>query len=195
MVKIKKLGKKILMLVIMAAFLNLPLNVSSEKISEEIINKASSALVNLKLMIGDEKGNLKLNDNLTRCEFVTLVNRMMAYNTDNHYNDEYIPFTDVKEKHWAYSNIVTAVSYGLINGYTDNTFRPDNNVTFVEAQAVLLRALGYQNQITKSWPDGVIEKSTEINLNKNLDLDRNKQITRGEASVLIYNALTIDFFK
>ena len=83
----------------------------------------------------------------------------------------------------------------LFKGYTDNTVRPNDNVTFTEARAILIRALGYENTMSGKWPDNVINKAEELGLNRNLDLPKDKQITRGEASVLIYNSLTVDFKK
>jgi len=157
-------------------------------------NIASKALVNLKLLVGDAQGNLNLQSNVTRCEFVTLVNRMMAYDTDEKNNSSVsVPFKDINQKHWAYNNIKIALKYSLINGYTDNTMRPDNCVSFVEASAVVIRALGYENNIKKKWPEGIIDKSKELGLNKNLKIPEDKLLTRGEASVLIYNALTVSF--
>lgn len=191
----KQMLKKLIIIALALIITCLPLHAWSEHVPADMIDKSSRALVSLKLMIGDENGNLKLNDNLTRCEFVTLVNRMMGYDKEDYFKNADMPFSDVQENHWAYNNIKAAVSNGLINGYTDNTFRPDNKVTFVEAQAVILRALGYQSQITKAWPEGIIEKSLELNLGQYLSIDKDKQLTRGEASILIYNALTIDFYK
>lgn len=160
----------------------------------DIENIASKALVNLKLMMGDEQGNLNLKNNITRCEFITLVNRMMAYDTDKISDSSIIvPFKDISPKHWAYNNIITALKYSLLNGYTDNTVRPDNNISYTESKAVIIRALGYENSINKKWPEGIINKSKELGLDKNLKIPEDKLLTRGEASVLIYNALTVDF--
>lgn len=165
---------------------NVPTNANFEEI-------ASKALVNLKLMMGDEQGNLNLENNVTRCEFVTLVNRMMTYDVDD--SSLSVPFKDISPKHWAYNNIKTALKHSLINGYTDNTVRPDNYVSFVEANAVIIRALGYDSNINKKWPEGIIDKTRELGLDKNLKVPEDKLITRGEASVLIYNALTVNFIE
>lgn len=165
---------------------NVPTNANFEEI-------ASKALVNLKLMMGDEQGNLNLENNVTRCEFVTLVNRMMTYDVDD--SSLSVPFKDISPKHWAYNNIKTALKHSLINGYTDNTVRPDNYVSFVEANAVIIRALGYDSNINKKWPEGIIDKSKELGLDKNMKVPEDKLITRGEASVLIYNALTVNFIE
>jgi hypothetical protein len=158
----------------------------------------SKALVNLKILRGNEKGELNLQNEITRREMVVLVNRMMAY---EYYDDESnnksitIPFKDISQKDWAYDDIKIALKYSLIKGYTDNTLRPDNRISFVEASALILRALGYENTINKKWPEGILEMGKELGLDKNLDMPDDKILTRGEASILIYNALSIKFIE
>ena len=48
-----------------------------------------------------------------------------SYKTNNSFNDT--------SNHWASSYIETVKSKGIINGYSDNTFKPDNKVTRAEA--------------------------------------------------------------
>ena len=38
-------------------------------------------------------------------------------------------FTDVKTDHWAYSAISKMQKTGILSGYSDGTFRPENNIT------------------------------------------------------------------
>jgi len=35
----------------------------------------------------------------------------------------------------------------LVSGYPDNTIAPDNDVTYAEALAVVIRALGYEKTL------------------------------------------------
>ncbi|NPV74185.1 MAG: S-layer homology domain-containing protein, partial [Pelotomaculum sp.] len=42
---------------------------------------------------------------------------------------------------WARSAVATAVKNGIIKGYTDNTFRPQDNATRAEAATVIMNAL------------------------------------------------------
>ncbi|WP_159083095.1 MULTISPECIES: S-layer homology domain-containing protein [unclassified Lysinibacillus] len=49
-------------------------------------------------------------------------------------------FKDVPKTHWAGSAIYETVSKGMVTGYSDNTFRPSNNVTRAEFAAFLSRA-------------------------------------------------------
>jgi len=190
--KISSLAK---MLFALAFIIAIPAGQAKAAVDPAVEARSSNALVKLQLMRGDEKGNLNLKNKVTRAEFVTLVIRMLGYDKTSDTKDVNISFKDIAQKHWAYNNIKIAVKYGLIKGYTDNTVRPNDNVTFTEARAILIRALGYENTMSGKWPDNVINKAEELGLNRNLDLPKDKQITRGEASVLIYNSLTVDFKK
>jgi hypothetical protein len=153
----------------------------------------AAALVKLQLMKGDENGNLKLQDKVSRCEFTTLVIRMLGKEGDTALDSVKNEFPDVSQKHWAYNNIRIGVKYGLINGYEDKSFRPDNNVNYTEARAIIVRALGYEPYLAGKWPENVINKSKEIGLEHNIDVPDDKEITRGEATILIYNSLTIPY--
>ena len=170
------------------------LQVSAE-VDPALIARSSDSLVKLDLLRGDQNGDLKLEDNIKRCEFITLVIRMLGHENDIDNADIKMEFTDFSDKHWSYNNMKTALKYKLIEGYPDNTFKPDNNVTYAEALAVLVRALGYENTLEGEWPDNVITKSEELGISNNISLPGDRKITRGEASLLIYNSLTVKFNK
>lgn len=54
--------------------------------------------------------------------------------------DTVTKFTDI-ENHWAKIHIEKLESYGIVNGYEDGTFRPDENITRGEAAAMVSNAL------------------------------------------------------
>jgi hypothetical protein len=55
----------------------------------------------------------------------------------------YASFTpkDVDSSHWAYNSIKWGVDNGVISGYEDGTFKPDNNVTGNEFVSMFVRAI------------------------------------------------------
>ena len=53
-----------------------------------------------------------------------------------------LSFTDVPEGHPAYEAIAVAVSHGLVSGYPDGTFRPDEALTRAEAAVIFNHMLG-----------------------------------------------------
>ena len=57
-----------------------------------------------------------------------------------------MPFTDVPSSEWYCNDVQKAFETGLINGFEDNTFRPDENMTY--AQAVKLAACMNQKYTT-----------------------------------------------
>lgn len=56
--------------------------------------------------------------------------------------EHYSKFTDVKADNWYYEDVDNAVRLGIINGKTETTFAPDDNLTY--AEAIKLAACMYQ---------------------------------------------------
>lgn len=183
------------LIIILCIVLSLSFSGANAAIDPVLQETSTSSLVSLGIMLGDESGNLKLGDKVTRCEFVAFVNRMMSFENDADIENIDMPFKDMKKKHWAYNTIRIALKYRLISGYTDNTVRPDATVNFAEAQAILIRALGYEKAMTGKWPENVLNKGRDLGISNGVELEKYKELTRGEAAILIYNALTVDFNK
>ena len=96
--------------------------------------------------------------------------------------------------HWAESYIATAEDLGLLNGYSDGTFRPDAEVSYAEVVAIILRGLGYVNIDETSgstWYSGYIKRMFEINLNKGVDVytSYEEPAKRGDVAILWWNML------
>ena len=53
------------------------------------------------------------------------------------------PFSDVTSSDWFYDQVVGAVQYGWITGYTDGTFRPEATITRAEVTAITNRLLDW----------------------------------------------------
>jgi len=52
-------------------------------------------------------------------------------------------FSDIDSTHWAFGFVEAAASKGLIKGYPDGTFRPDNSATRAEACTIVARSQGF----------------------------------------------------
>ncbi len=91
----------------------------------------------------------KPNEPITRAEFVDLANSASTL-TEGTGNTK---FNDVDENHFYYSSIVAAASSGLVNGYEDKTFRPDNTITRAEVVTVINRLLGLRATDKTVSPD------------------------------------------
>ncbi len=57
------------------------------------------------------------------------------------------------DKHWAEKGIEKLSVNGVISGYGDGTFRPNNNVTRAELITIINRLIANNNQNTRYVPD------------------------------------------
>ncbi len=87
-------------------------------------------------MNGYEDGTFKPDSNMTRAEFATVVAKYLGLrvNEDSTFADS--------QNHWAEGYISALAEKGIINGYEDNTFKPDAYITRAEAEKVINAALG-----------------------------------------------------
>lgn len=53
-------------------------------------------------------------------------------------------FTDVSKSSWAYKSIMTIRDEGVIDGYPDNTFRPEEEISRVHTALLLSRSIDLQ---------------------------------------------------
>jgi len=155
--------------------------------------KAAEKLVTLGLLTGYEDGSLRLENQITRSEFAALAVRLLMkdQNLDDYKKDTI--FDDVKEDHWASSYINIATEEKLINGYGDGTFRPDDTITHAEVLTILVRLLGYDNNLNpeKEWPINYIQKALELGINTNDVIIPKALVTRGDVVVYIDNSLLV----
>lgn len=186
----EKLRLKIAVFLAVITLLYVPVHASEDT---NLQNDCAKALVELKIMQGYEDGSLRLENKIKRSEFVTLIIKMLGYDEDTDISNVNVSFTDIKKSHWAYKYAVLSAKYNLIIGTPDKKFQADNYITYAEALTILIRSLGYEKTLEGKWPQNVINKSEEIELSKNLDINKDKQITRGEMSVMVYNSLTVNF--
>ena len=130
------------------------------------------------------------NDILTRAQECTMLVRTM-YGDDVHYNDN--TFADVALTHWARASIDTACRNGLMVGYGDNKFGPEDTLTYTQTARVILNAIGYGDL---AWPTGVNAVAYELGLYDNVKVtDFNAGCTRAHAAQMIYNAFDLHLVK
>lgn len=62
-------------------------------------------------------------------------------------------FKDINEQPWATSTILSVAEKGLISGYTDGTFRGQNNVTYSEAMQMLYNVMSRTGNLKSVAPN------------------------------------------
>jgi len=182
--------KKILALILVAVtVLSLSALVTSADDGRTVSQRAAM-LKSLDVMKGDPDGNLRLDDNITRAEFTKMAVAMSSARNSISTSLNVSPFKDVPYTHWSAPYVRLAVSEGYIRGYSDFTFRPDNNVTYAEATTVALKLLGYTDaDFGAAWPHGQMSTAKSISLTDGIEGDYNSPISRGGCVILLTNLL------
>ena len=116
-------------------------------------NSAVSTLSNAGILDGYEDGTFRPDGNITRAEFATITARFLEASYDGGNR-----FPDI-DGHWAAEYINEAANAGIVDGYEDGTFRPQQNITRAEAVTMVNRTVDrhpdadhlLDNMVT--WPD------------------------------------------
>ncbi len=90
-------------------------------------------------IIGYPDGMVKPKGNITRAEVATIFLRLMLdeYRQENWSTEN--DFTDVAPGAWYNNAVSTCARAGIIQGYPDGTFRPNENITRAEFAAIAAR--------------------------------------------------------
>ncbi|WP_081949475.1 S-layer homology domain-containing protein [Paenibacillus durus] len=160
------------------------------------INKA----VELGFAKGYADGTFRPNQTVNRAEFITLLMRAVKH-TDT---GKALGFKDAgKIPAWSQSFIAQALDAGIIAGYNDNTFRPDQVITRAEMAAMIVRAGGVQvnpkavlsfadAKDAPKWAVPYIAAIKDAGLVNGIGQNRfapNQRVTRAEAVTVILGLL------
>ncbi|USF26960.1 hypothetical protein N510_001893 [Firmicutes bacterium ASF500] len=158
-------------------------------VSAEDNTEAIAVLEAVKVMIGNENGEFEPDKNVTRNEMAVIMSKLMlgTYAADSYVGSH--PFTDVPT--WADKYVAACYSAGIIAGRSETTYDGNSTVTAVEAAAMMLRALGYEDlsKGAAQWDQPVAAKANEINLFAGLNGAGNAPMNRNSVAKLALNTL------
>ena len=128
----------------------------SDVSADKWYNNAVSTLCHMGVLGGYSDGTFRPNAPITRAEFAKIAVSFAQANGSAVYSY----FTDVKTTDWFAPYVTAAKDSGLIEGYSDGSFKPENRITRAEACAIVNRVLGRKpskNHMKISgridWPD------------------------------------------
>lgn len=124
---------------------------------EDWFNNAISTLTYAGILNGYPDGTFRPEANITRAEFAAMAVRFFEGDGEEPAGDA---FPDIR-KHWANAEINLAYAKGIIEGYPDGTFRPDQQITRAEAVTIVNRVLErypHKDHLLEDmirWPDNL----------------------------------------
>ena len=162
-------------------------------------SEAVDVLTGMGIYEGDE-GGFRPQDTITRAEVAALVYRLFSADTDSSQAHIYAgyatdAFNDLTyDVSWANGYIGYAAYFEYVVGSGVNVFEPKSNITGYELLAILLRAIGYdQNGEFEgdAWATNVAKVATERGIVQGFDTDLSADLTREEVAYLMFNAIRV----
>lgn len=151
------------------------------------------------LMYGTSDTEFSPDENTSRAMLVTILHRHIGGNVS-----EPMTFTDVQAGSWYYDAVVWGASNGIVSGYDNEHFAPDDLLTREQIITILWRTDGEPNESASlSYSDtsaisdyakNAIAWAAESNIieNSTSALKPSESITRAEMAQLLYNYLGRD---
>ena len=162
-------------------------------------NEAIDVMSALKVIDGYPDGSFKPTTQLNRGQAAKIIcNMILGPTTASALKADAAPFKDVAADNTFAGYIAFCVKEGIIDGYTDGTFKPTAPLTGYAFMKYLLGALGYDKDIEgyngNNWSINVAKRALNIGLDDGLteDFDGTKIVTREQACLFAFNALTAD---
>ena len=163
-------------------------------------------MAELEIIEGYFDNSFKPNQSITRAELTKLVLEafdLYSPNTDPSSYDIYstweILFSDVEHGMWYNPYIRKALEFGLISGYEDNTFRPNQVITRAEAAKLILSAADIETKEYISpfldlvdWQIPWVTTAYRYKIINGINVDEfgpNYPLLRGETCKIISNTL------
>lgn len=194
--------KSYILLVLIMMIIGMSTNCFAAQFYDTIGTKYESPteiLYTLGIVDGTSQNVFSYNKPVTRAEMAKLI--LSVYGIDDGIKGMSVGinnFKDVKKSDWFYDYVNVAADMKMINGYADGTFKPNGQVTYSEAVAMIIRALGYTDLTAKSgenWDAPYIRKASEIRLAKNAGYFKyDEPAMRGNIAIMLWNMLNADCY-
>ena len=153
--------------------------------------EAVEVLYSLGIVSGYSDGAYHPEDGLTRAQFCKLAVLAEGHGDQVTGSAYRTLFSDVPGGHWAAPYINLAYEEGLVSGYGNGTFGPDDAVTVGQAVTVVLHLLGYTTEdVGPFWPEDYMSLGEKLGLLDGISTDPSHALTRGEAALLLCGLLS-----
>lgn len=143
---------------------------------------------------GLDDGAFHPGDALTREQAAKIVAYLMLGSDDaSKLKADVAPFADVAADRWSAGSVGYCVDNGVISGYGDGSFGPEDYVTGYQFAKMLLCAFGYgkaDDYVGSAWASAVAADGSAIGLFiGDESIASNNALTRQQAALCAYNAV------
>ncbi len=142
------------------------------------------------VVVGYEDGSFGLDKNINRAEFLKIVMETSEYEPEGE-----DCFKDVTDQ-WYAPYICKAADEGFVDGYSDGSFKPEQEINFAEASKIITNILGIElgKQDDEWFTPYVVALETTDSIPADVE-SFDQPITRGEMAEMIWRIDTETTYK
>jgi hypothetical protein len=142
-------------------------------------------LEGLGIIGGYPDGTFKPEKTITRAEFAKIaVNIAGLKSTADTMVSNQSVFADVKVTDWFNGFVNVAAAQEFVKGDTNGNFRPHDQITHAEVITVLMRILGYNDNLPGDWPADYINQATTLGVLTGISFAANQASTRADVAMM-----------
>ncbi len=194
----KNLKKVLALVLVVASVLSFATVASAASFTDKdsITNtEAVNMLADLGVINGFTDGSYRPTETVTRAQMAKMIYAVCTGDDDaSGFVGTTTALTDLNQAPWAEGYIKYCYSLGIINGFPDNTFRPNEPVTVAQAAKMLLVAVGYDSNeyVGASWSINTMRDAKAAKITKDVSASAALAASRDVSAQLIYNTMFAD---
>lgn len=130
---------------------------------------------------------------ISRAELAVLMSRFFSVDHYVKAMGQEVSFSDVNKTHWASREIKFFKDEKVFSGYGDNTFRPEEFVTYDQTLKTIIEIMGYGDAAVKKggFTEGYRMVAAELGITKGIAAEEMREFNRGVAAKLLHNCLGV----
>ncbi len=145
-------------------------------------------------MVGYPDGTFMPQANITRAEVAAIIYRLMTPASRAKFSSADCMFSDVQAGMWFNESVCTLVKAGIISGYPDGTFKPNQSITRAEFSSMIARMFSVSYVGNNSFEDinghwaqsymNILSKLGILKGDSNGNANPDSNLTRAEAAAM-----------
>lgn len=162
---------------------------------DDVLSAAVSELSALDIVNGYEDGLFRPENKITRAEACAMMDRSIFQVSETTSVNMWEGYPDVTPDDWFFDSAAKMYDFGIIEGYEDGTFKPQNNITYHEFIKMLVSMLFYEPYAENDggYPVGYMKTANVLGITEGITFDGNAAITRRDAAVMLNKAIGSPF--
>ena len=139
---------------------------------------------------GDANGRFNPEQTVTRAQAAAFLCRMLGIEETAKVKQS-TKFSDVPQNYWASGYVAAIADQGVISGFTDGTFKPNNPVTYAQMIKLLVCAWGYEDEALQKggYPNGYVAIAEQYGITAGVTIVNSQNCPRKNVAQLCCNTL------